>query len=413
MIRFNSLNPQLFNAHADEFNGVERERANIVTCGRLLMMEHNGRGYNSLKKLQNKAEEYSPVLANNSDKNSYAETNRNLQSRLFLYCAKRYCSLTGETAPADMNEFRQQQRKFLSDKTYLKMLAGVIRDIVTPMMPVVLSNGLEWLAETVTTPIGQTYELDVQSNDIFIFEDDSWGASRSKPQNQLYSYPVTLNPTLRTSRSLVKWYQYVGNNADMGRLFNAFAAGMYNKIVALWTNAMSEISNNTMYLPANLKFTNTSANWVTAASRVSMLSGGSYRSVIGIGHPSALTKALPSGVVNASTVNLDSALSTMLGIEWAKYGFLGEYMGINLMPINDVVVPGTQNTTVTGLVPTTQIWVVPTIGYKPVYICMEEGSPIQIEIDPYESADMTWNVTTSISIDVEPVVASKIAMITA
>ena len=62
-----------------------------------------------------------------------------------------------------------------------------------------------------TVPIGQTKELDIMSNDIFLFEDDSWGASRSKPANTLFNKSVTLNPRLRTARVSVKWYQLVGN----------------------------------------------------------------------------------------------------------------------------------------------------------------------------------------------------------
>ena len=132
-----------------------------------------------------------------------------------------------------------------------------------------------------------------------------------------------------------------------------------------------------------------------------------------LGRPSALTKALPSGVVNASTVNLDAALSTMLGVDWARYGFLGEYMGMNLMPIDTAIVPGTQNTTVVDIVPADKIWLVPAGGYKPVYIGMEEGTPIQLELTPDQTADMSIDVVVSMSIDCVPVLASRMAVINA
>lgn len=74
-------------------------------------------------------------------------------------------------------------------------------------------------------PIGTTYEIDVGSNDIFLFQDDSWGASRSKPANHNYTKTITLNPTPRTARASVKWYQMVGNNADLGALMNSINAG--------------------------------------------------------------------------------------------------------------------------------------------------------------------------------------------
>ena len=62
MIKFNSINQAVFNSSAPEFNSVESERADIVTCGRLLMMEHTGRSANTLRKLEKRPEEYIPVL---------------------------------------------------------------------------------------------------------------------------------------------------------------------------------------------------------------------------------------------------------------------------------------------------------------------------------------------------------------
>lgn len=410
-IHFNSINPEVFNANSSEFQGVEAERAHIVTCGRLLMAERNGRDANALRKLENKDEVYTPILASNG-KNSYAETNRNLQRTMMLFAAKRCCAQTGEVAPTSYEEFLKQQRRFMSDRSFLKVLQGIIRDVVTPILPVTMSNALSWLAEVVNVPLGQTYELDVMSNDIFVFEDDSWGASRSKPSNYLYSYPITLNPTLKTAKATIKWYQLVGNDADLGAFFNSFAAGMYSKIVAMWMNALTSASTNAFFTPTGLQFTNTSKNWALAAEKVAYVNNTNFQNVVAFGAPSALSQALPTGVVNASSVNLDAALATMLGVDWTRYGYLGEYMGVRLMPIYGSIVPGTQNSTITSLIPNDKIWMVATNGYKPVYIGMEEGTPIQIELDPTETGDMTIDIITSVSLDAKPVVASKIATIT-
>lgn len=412
-IKLNSINPDVYDSAAKEFSNAERERAYIVTCGRLLMRERLGRDERALRVMTKQPDDFTAMLADGEGQNSYSMTNRNIQKNLLLFCAKRVCALSGEIPPADLDEFRRNQRKFMSDGLYLKTLAGIVTEIVTPMLPTVMSSGLGWLAEMTTVPIGQTKELDIMSNDIFLFEDDSWGASRSKPANTLYNKSVTLNPRLRTARVSIKWYQLVGNDADMGRFFNALAAGMYSKITALWVNTMTKMTANTAYVPANMTFTNTSANWVTAGERVSVVNGTRYRNVMALGRPSALTKALPSGVVNASTVNLDAALSTMLGVDWARYGFLGEYMGMNLMPIDTAIVPGTQNTTVVDIVPADKIWMVPAGGYKPVYIGMEEGTPIQLELTPDQTADMSIDVVVSMSIDCVPVLASRMAVINA
>lgn len=408
MITFNSIDRAKFNANSAEFNGVEKERADIVTAGRLLMMERNGRDYNAMRLLEKKSSDFTAIL----DDNTYAATNRNTKEKLFLYAAGRTCAVSGEIAPESYGDFLKNQKKFMSDSTFLKVLAGIIRDIVTPVLPVTMSNALGYLAETVNVPMGETYELDIASNDIFAFEDDSWGASRSKPSNYLYTKTTTLNPTPRTCKVTIKWYQMVGNDVDLGRFFNSIAAGMVSKITALVMKQMIAAASNTAFLPSNLQFTNTSANWVTAAARVAALNGTGYTNAIAIGHPSALNKVLPTGAVNLSSINLDAALATMLGVEWARYGYLGDYMGVRLMPLVDSIVPGTQNTSMTSLVPADRIWMLAANGLKPVYVGIEDGTPIEIQLDPRETGDMTIDIITTMSIDCKGVFGSKLAQIT-
>lgn len=407
MINFNSINMDKFNANSAEFNGVEKERADIVTQGRLLMMERNGRDTNALRVLEKKPTEYTAMLT----EQGYAEMNKDTKERIMLYAAARACSVSGEIAPAEYGDFLKNQKKFMRDRDFLKVLAGIIRDIITPVLPITMSNALGYLAETVNVPLGETYELDVASNDIFAFEDDSWGASRSKPSNYLYTRTTTLNPTPRTCKVTVKWYQMVGNDVDLGRFFNSIAAGMVSKITALTMVQMANAVTDGL-IPSNLQFTNTSANWVTAAARVSALNGTGYYNTIAIGHPSALTKALPSGMVNASSVNLDAALATMLGVEWARYGYLGEYMGVRMMPLVDAIVPGTQNTSMISLIPNDRAWMMASNGLKPVYIGVEDGTPIEIQLDPRETGDMTLDIITTMSIDAKAVFGSKLAQIT-
>lgn len=407
MINFSFINMDKFNANSAEFNGVEKERADIVTQGRLLMMERNGRDTNALRVLEKKPTEYTAMLT----EQGYTEMNKDTKERIMLYAAARACSVSGEIAPAEYGDFLKNQKKFMRDRDFLKVLAGIIRDIITPVLPITMSNALGYLAETVNVPLGETYELDVASNDIFAFEDDSWGASRSKPSNYLYTRTTTLNPTPRTCKVTVKWYQMVGNDVDLGRFFNSIAAGMVSKITALTMVQMANAVTDGL-IPSNLQFTNTSANWVTAAARVSALNGTGYYNTIAIGHPSALTKALPSGMINASSVNLDAALATMLGVEWARYGYLGEYMGVRMMPLVDAIVPGTQNTSMISLVPNDRVWMMASNGLKPVYIGMEDGTPIEIQLDPRETGDMTLDIITTMSIDAKAVFGSKLAQIT-
>lgn len=407
-IRINSLNPEIFRASASEVHGSQK-RANIINIGRLVMAERAGRDMNAVRSLEHKPEDFRSLM--DSKGIDYDEANKKLQRNMMLYCCEIVSNMTGESAPETYEDFLKNQRKYLSDRNFLRVLAGIVTDIITPVLPAVVTGAADWFAQTVYAPLGQTYEVDINSNDVFLFQDDSWGASRSKPANYLYTKTVTLNPTLRTAKATVKWYQLVGNNADLGRYFNSLAAGMYSKITGLWSTALVAASTNTAYVPSNLQFTYSNTNWINAAKRVAMVNNTGIRNVVAFGDLMALSHVLPS-TANGSNTNLDSALATMLGVEWARYGYLGDFMGVRLMALDNAVVPGTQNTTITEVLPNNYVWMLAAGGYKPIYVAFEEGTPITIQLDPSETADMTIDIMVSTAIDAKPVFGSKLAVIT-
>lgn len=408
-VRVNNLNPDIFRASADQFGG-SVERAKIVNAARMLMAERAGLDQNALHTNAGKTATYESALKREGL--TYEEANKKVQRNLMLYCAKQASNVTGEAAPETYEQFMANSRTYAKDPTFLRVMSGIVRDIITPVLPATMSGALDWLAQTVTVPIGQTYEIDIASNDIFLFEDDSWGASRSKPSNYLYNGTVTLNPRPKTAKATWKWYQLAGNNADLGRTFNAISAGLYSKITAMWTEAMVKATADTKYMPTNMQFTFSDANWTTAAKRVAMLNHVGINQVMAFGDYLALSHVLPNNANGANT-NLDAALATMLGVEWARYGYLGDYKNVRLFPIENAIVPGTQNTTITEVVPNNMIWMfaAPGAGYKPVYIAFEEGTPITLELTPSETADMSIDIVVTASIDAKPVFASRGAVI--
>ena len=193
------------------------EREKLVALGRILMMESNGRAYNKIRKNQAYTERMT------ADK--YAETNEKTRNKIMLFCAERADAIEGREKPVDYAQFLSRSREYFSNPTFLRTLSGIVRDIVRPMLPYVVSNALDELAQMVTVPFGQTYEITVGSNDIFLFQDSSWGASRSVPENTLYDDPITLNPSPRSCSATVKWYQLTANDADFGHWLNAIYAG--------------------------------------------------------------------------------------------------------------------------------------------------------------------------------------------
>ena len=407
MIRLNNLSSSIFAVNAAEFGG-SQERADIVACGRLLMAERAGRDLNKVRIALNEQADYT----NRIDDKKYAEINEQLKTKMFLYAAKMACNQTGESAPKTIDEFQKTQRRFMNDRTFLKVLSGIFTEVVTPVMPAMLSNALDYLCETVFVPIGQTHEIEVNSNDVFLFEDDSHGAARSKPANHLYSRTFALNPKPKTAKATCKWYQLIANDVDLGRFFNSIAAGMHSKIMAMWNAAMVAGAANSTFVPAGLTFAQYSTqNFLTAVKKVKAVNNAYGSGVIAFGDIIALSKVLPSGIANAASINLDAALAMLLGNEYARSGYLTGYGGAQLMALDQAIVPGTQNTSVSEILPSDVIYIASTNGHKPVYLAMEDMYPISITLDPNETADRSIDIIVTSSLDCAAIFGSKIAKI--
>lgn len=403
-IKLCNLNPNIFEVNTAASGG-NIMRANLVASGRTLQVECAGRDANVLAALEHRNAEYSPRWG----AQEYATRNTSFKEKLMLFCAKCAADQSYENPPTDYADFMRNQRKYMSDPVFLRTLSGIIRDIATPVTPAVLSNALNWLCQTVSVPVGQTYEIDVPSNAIFTFEDDSRGASRSKSRNTAYDKPITLNPRKYTAPASFKWYQLIGNGVDFGRFLNNISLGLYSKVTALWNKSMVAGATDSAITPSGLTYTSfTSANWINLVKKTAETNGASFRNVTAFGDLMACSKVLPSGNTNGASVNLDAALATMLGTDYVRYGYLGEFMGARIMPIDNVVVPGTQNSEITELLPTNTMYFMATNAAKPVYLGIEEGSPMEFMMTPSETADGTVDVSVSISMEAKPVFANKI-----
>lgn len=392
-IGLNSAPASLFTAHGDE-------RDKLVVLGRALMREANGRTMNKVRNNQG----YTRQMTDDQ----YASTNEKTRNKIMLFCANKANALEGRGEITDYQAFLAKSRDYFRNNSFLRMLSGVIEDIVRPMLPYVMSNALDELGQTVYVPMGQTYEITVMSNDIFVFQDSSWGATRSVPENTLYNYPITLNPTPRSAEATAKWYQLVGNDADFGMWLNAIYAGLYSKVMALWNKAMTDSIANSTFVPSYLKFDSfNSDNFNVAVEAVSSVNHVNSNQLMVYGRRIALAKLLPTGTTQ------DAALTYGLGSEWMRNGYLGTIQGVPAFELLNAVVPGTQNTTGNLVLDSTDVWIAARRGngYAPVYIGFEDGTPITLELMPHETADMTLNVNVTASMDVKAVFGSKLAVI--
>lgn len=404
-ITFNSISQDIFRVNAEGSS----QRSDIIVMGRMIAHDYAARGTNALHKAMKMNEDAQRFLTNAE----YSDLNKKFQEEHLMFAAKIACMNNGSDAPETFDEFRRQSANFYKNRSFLATLEGIYSEVLTPIIPAVYSEAVGLFAETVTVGIGESYHVSVDSGDIPIFQDSAWGASRSVPRNRFYAKDFTLVPKPRTAQCNWKWTQLVGNNVDFGKFFANITAGIYSKTVALWNASMQEAIADTALVPSGLQYTFSTPNWVAAANKVSALNNTRISNLVGIGGVVALSKVLPTNVTGATNVNMDAAIATLLGADYTSTGYLGEFMGVRLMPITDAVVPNTQFGEVETILDQTKIYMMAGNGYKPMTIAYNADTPIQLEIDPSKAGDMELGVNITISLDALALFQSKIAVITA
>lgn len=404
-ITLNSVDTSIFKVNASQSNS----REEIIAEGAALFYEHARRGKAAVKSAMKLNGEIPEAQLNDSQYNSL---NRLFQQEHLLYAAKKCCEATGESAPETWDAFKRQGQRFYNNRTFWAVLQGIYQEIITPILPAVYSEAVEVFADTVEVGFGETYALSIGSADIPMFEDSAWGSSWSVPANRFYSKDVVLNPQPKTCMIVAKWHQLVGNNVDFGAFFANISAGMYAKTMAMWNRAMTAAASDTTLVPSGLTGTFSNVNFVTLVNKVAAVNNTQIGNIMAIGNMVALSKVLPTQVTGSSNVNMDAAIATLLGADYTRSGYLGEFMGVRLMPLRDVIVPGTQFTSVTTMLDPNRVWLMAGSGRKPMYIAYTAETPISLEIDPMRNAAFEVGINLTIALDMVSVFSSRLGTFT-
>ena len=401
-LNLNSVSNEVFAINGND------QREDIVAKGRVLFYEHALKG----KMAVLSAKGQNTTVQRTMNDRGYKQLNEQFQRESLLYAAKLACASTGKKAPESWEEFKRNGGEYYGNARFYAVLQGIWQEVIIPILPAVYSEALSDFAETVEIELGQTYAVSIGSNDIPVFQDSSWGASRSVPRNRFYSRDYTLNPTPKSCWITAKWMQLVGTNMDFGVFFANMVAGMYAKTMGMWNEAMTTATEDTSLIPTNLNFTFNNQNWVKGANKIAALNNTTISDVFATGSTVALSKVLPNTVTGSTNVNMDAAIATLLGADYTKAGYLGQFMAVRLMPMRDVIIPGTQNTTVETMLSENDIWMLAGNGRKPLTIGYTSGTPISIEMDPTRTGDMEIGINLTIALDSVATFASKIAHFT-
>lgn len=137
----------------------------------------------------------------------------------------------------------------------------------------------------------------------------------------------------------------------------------------------------------------TPALWGTLRERVSAANGG--MPVIAIGTAVALSNA-----------SLAGNYQVQIGEEMNKVGYLDQYLGVPLIALNNVLVPGTTNGAATLALNDKNIYMIPAAGSKPVKIVFE-GDEIAVQFDPEHTSDKRYGISIELRVGVSVVCGSK------
>lgn len=407
-IRLNSVSPSAFLVNASQVADNTHERAEFISKGRVLIYTHAQKGKNAMLTAMGKAPEETIRLS----RLDYQTLNEQFQREHLLYAAKKCCEYNGKIPPETWEAFRGNAQSYYKNQHFWAVLSGVYEEILTPVLPAVYSEAVSQMAAVVEVGFGETYSIAVGSNDIPVFQDSSWGASRSVPRNRLYPSVHTLNPQPKSAWITAKYMQLIGTGMDFGAFFANIVAGMYSKTMGMWNEALRKATSDTNLIPAALNYTFNNQNWVSAANKIAALNAATISNLFAVGSMVALSKVLPTEATGSTNVNMDAAIATLLGADYTRSGYLGEFMAVRLMPMVDAVIPGTQNTTVETILSPNDIYMVAGSRLKPLVIAYNRETPIAIEMDPTKAADFEIGINLTIALDSAAVFASKIAHFT-
>lgn len=404
-LKLNSLNRNMLDADDIDssqitVNGKTIDRKEIVSTGRTLVCEFAGS-----RIARRPGVSFKSLLKDIS----YGDYSRAHSDALFMFCATQANKAVGKDAPASVEEAKEDI-SYAKNKTFLATLAAITKDVLQPVLFNIFSDvAAGGLMQWEAVPFGGAKEIEIRSNDVFLFEDSSWG-SRSAPANYLYKNSITLNPREFQCNAKIKWYQDIVNG-DAGYYYNAILSGMWNKIYAIFVEGLKAAAANTAYVPTGLTASGYSTpNWNTITTKVAALNGVSRADLIAFGGITQINKVLPTDGLGAAITGLQYGL----GEEWFRRGYLPNASGVQIVEVEPVIVPGTQNSTIDTIDLGTNLFIAAKAGagYAPMFGGYYEGSPITIEFDAARSADFTIDINCTAFFDIKPVFASKVGVIT-
>ena len=273
---------------------------------------------------------------------------------------------------------------------------AVIAQVTTCIVPEVVNDTFSnFIAEVHQVGYGDTARFVIESNDLFKVNSKAEGVRKGVDQ-PMFDEEITVNAKPVTIDAAIDWYPFAAGTFDMGnfalKIGRSFMAYIFLKAVKGMTQASQKYgaAYNTNGVSVQL--------FGTLKERVMAANGG--MNVVAIGTAIALANCSLSGNYQVE-----------IGEEMNKVGYLDQYLGVPLIGLNNVLVPGTTNTTAQLALPDNIIYLVPVAGQKPVKILFE-GDEISVSFNPEMTSDKRYGITVELRVGVEAIVGPKYGTIT-
>ena len=272
---------------------------------------------------------------------------------------------------------------------------AILAQIVTAIVPEVTNDTFEgFIADVHQVGFGDTARFKIESNDLFTVNQKAEGVRKGVDQ-PMFDDEITVNASPVEISTAIDWYPFAAGEFDMGnfgvKISRSFAAYIFLKAIAGMTQA------TTAFGAAYATNGVTPVLFGTLRERVQAANGG--MGVLAVGTAVAL-----------SNLSLQGNYQVEIGEEMNKVGYLDQYLGVPLVGIKNVLVPGTTNSTATLALPDNKIYLIPVAGTRPVKILFE-GNEVSVSFNPDETSDKRYGISVEMRIGISAVIGAKYGII--
>lgn len=269
---------------------------------------------------------------------------------------------------------RANDAKVFSKTAVREEVFALVSEVLDVVVPNTVLNDFYRLAEVKNVAWGDNLKFTVPNPNLFVVSKVSNGVRQAEPQ-RLYNADVVLTPETRMITIEEDFYRIVSGKVDWGMLIAKVAQSLETQIS---TDVYNSIFNTYATLDTNLKEAGfTTSAFVKLAQRVEALNRGAR--VVCMGTKTALGSVIPS----------DNYLKFPLGTEYNTMGYLGKFMGVEMLEIPQKITPNTLNFAIDDAT----LYFFSMAIDKPVKIGFEGETLIMQNTDMGANADMTFDYT--------------------